>query len=146
MHSTDKLTMPDVVEDQMALVRARLRRDGEACQQAKEHWSDWRTHVRAHPWLACGVAAALGYVLVPGRRSTATPALPALNETLPPPRRESSLLGRLAAELGRRAAQQAIAGGTAWAMAKLSARHLNQMQDGDPGEYRHEPVPAEYAP
>lgn len=111
----------------MALVRARLRRDGAECQQAKERWTDWKTHVRAHPWLACGAAAALGYVLIPARHS-APFAAPSPSPPPPLQRREASLLGRLAGELARRAAQQAIAGGAAWAIAHWSARRAQREQ------------------
>jgi hypothetical protein len=56
------------LREQMARVRSHLANDvGEVVEQAKE-MADWRNHVRRHPWLFAGAAAALGFMIVPARR------------------------------------------------------------------------------
>jgi hypothetical protein len=58
----------DWLREQMARVRSHLANDvGEVVEQAKE-LTDWRTHVRRHPWLCAGAAAAVGFMVVPTRR------------------------------------------------------------------------------
>ena len=58
----------DWLREQMARVRSHLANDvGEVVEQAKE-LTDWRRHVRRHPWLCAGAAAALGFMVVPARR------------------------------------------------------------------------------
>jgi hypothetical protein len=58
----------DWLREQMARVRSHLANDvGEVVEQAKE-LTDWRSHVRRHPWLFAGAAAAIGFMIVPARR------------------------------------------------------------------------------
>lgn len=111
----------------MATLRAQLHRDGEACREARKRWADWRTHLGAHPWLACGAAAVVGYVLVPQSRKSLNPA----PITLPaPPVRSGGLVSSVASALVRRAAQQALGIGAAWALDRLRAGAMNGSQPG----------------
>jgi hypothetical protein len=113
---------PNAVEDRMALVRAKLRRDTEACQRARQKWTDWRTHVTSHPWLTCGIAAAAGFLLVPAVRRKGEAPAPVAGLPLPSSVPAGpGIVGRIATEIGRRAAQQALAAGTAWALTRLRA-------------------------
>lgn len=106
----------------MALVRAKLRRDSEACQRARQKWTDWRTHVISHPWLTCGIAAAAGFLLVPAVRRKGEAAAPVASLPLPASVPAGpGIVGRIATAIGRRAAQQALAAGTAWALTRLRA-------------------------
>ncbi len=142
---------PHVVEDRMAALRAQLRREAKACHQARERWTDWRAHVQAHPWLACGLAAAVGYAFVPNRRSKEN-VISAATLTAPPmPMPPSSgLIGRLATEAARRAAQQALAVGAAWALARFRTAQMSPGADqnghGDPHSYAESSYSPDYTP
>lgn len=122
------------MEMRMAQLRAQLNRDGQACREARKRWADWRTHLRAHPWLACGAAAVVGYVLVPQSRKSVNHA-----QIAPPatPVRTGGLVNSLASALVRRAAQQAIGIGAAWALERLRAGAMNGSQHGA------DPIPSE---
>ena len=56
---------PDEIERQLAAVRSVLRRDVRDLVSEAQELVDWRHHFRAHPWLYCGGAAAVGFMLVP---------------------------------------------------------------------------------
>ena len=57
----------DDIERQLAAMRSVLHQDVRDLATEARTLVDWRCHFRAHPWLYCGGAAALGYMLVPGR-------------------------------------------------------------------------------
>jgi len=59
---------PEDIERQMAEMRSALQQDVRVLATEARTLADWRTHFRAHPWLFCGIAAALGFVLVPRAR------------------------------------------------------------------------------
>jgi hypothetical protein len=59
---------PEDIERQMAEMRSALQQDVRVLANEARTLADWRTHFRAHPWLFCGVAAALGFILVPRAR------------------------------------------------------------------------------
>lgn len=49
----------------MQAVRGRLDEDAQATKQTVHDLGDWRSVVRKHPLIAAGLAAAVGYLLVP---------------------------------------------------------------------------------
>jgi hypothetical protein len=53
------------IRQEMAAAREALARDARAVASDARTLTDWRNHFRAHPWLFCGGAAALGFLLVP---------------------------------------------------------------------------------
>lgn len=59
---------PEDIERQMAEMRSALQQDVRILATEARTLADWRTHFRAHPWLFCGIAAALGFMLVPRAR------------------------------------------------------------------------------
>jgi len=59
---------PEDIERQMAEMRSALQQDVRVLASDARILADWRTHFRAHPWLFCGAAAALGFILVPRAR------------------------------------------------------------------------------
>ncbi len=62
----------DQIRRQMAQIRRELHEDVRGVVASAEAVTDWHRHIRKHPWLALGVAAAVGYVIVP-RRHRQTP-------------------------------------------------------------------------
>jgi hypothetical protein len=62
---------PDEIERQMAALRAAMRREARDVAESARTLADWRYHFRAHPFVFCAAAAALGYLLVPRRASRA---------------------------------------------------------------------------
>ncbi|MEX2113414.1 MAG: hypothetical protein WD845_09525 [Pirellulales bacterium] len=64
----------DSLRRELAAARAALARDAHAAVVDAHTLADWRYHFRAHPWLCCTGAAALGFLLVPARRQAAASA------------------------------------------------------------------------
>ena len=60
---------PDELRHAMADARAALTRDAHAAGRDARTLVDWRHHFRNHPWVYCGSAAAIGFLLVPQRKS-----------------------------------------------------------------------------
>jgi hypothetical protein len=59
---------PDEITRRLAEMRSVLEQDvGRLASEARK-CADWRNHFRAHPWLYCGGAAAIGFLLVPRRQ------------------------------------------------------------------------------
>jgi hypothetical protein len=57
------------LRQELAAARAALARDAHAAIEDAHTLADWRHHFRAHPWLCCGGAAIVGYLLVPARHT-----------------------------------------------------------------------------
>jgi hypothetical protein len=99
--ATAKPTNSMEIEDiQRRMAQIRHDMHGEVLQAVKgaQSLTDWRSLVRNYPWLTLGVATAVGYLIVPGRRSEA-PTLVAVNATtaesaaLAEPRKQSANTG-----------------------------------------------------
>src|SRR6476659_2736536 len=61
------------LENELAALRKSLAHDASAAGSDARTLTDWRYHFRAHPWLLCGGALCLGWLLVPRRvRGNAT--------------------------------------------------------------------------
>jgi len=56
------------IQRRMAQVRREMHQEVQGAVKGAQALTDWRALVRGHPWLALGVAAAAGYLLVPRRR------------------------------------------------------------------------------
>jgi len=56
---------PDDLERKMAAMRSALGDDVREFATRARTLVDWRNHFRAHPWLYCGAAATVGFLLVP---------------------------------------------------------------------------------
>lgn len=62
---------PDEIQRRMAQLREDLQCRARRLRENAATLTDWRYHVRRHPWVTVGVGAALGYLVIPKRRSTA---------------------------------------------------------------------------
>ena len=62
----------DDIEQQLATMRSVLHQDVRHLATEARTLVDWHYHFRAHPWIYCGGAAALGFMLVPGRERLLT--------------------------------------------------------------------------
>ena len=62
------ITNPDDIERQLAMMRSVLHQDVRDLATEARTLVDWRYHFRVHPWLYCGGAAVLGFMLVPRRQ------------------------------------------------------------------------------
>lgn len=62
-------TRADDIQRQMAEIRSLLHWDMREVVNVATTATDWRSHLRAHPWLAIGIAFSTGFLLVPHRRS-----------------------------------------------------------------------------
>jgi hypothetical protein len=61
------------IQRQMAQIRHDLHEDVVSAVQGAQSFTDWRSLVRAWPWLALPAAALAGYMAVPARRRPAPP-------------------------------------------------------------------------
>ncbi len=57
----------DEIQRQMEALRAALAQDLNGSIDSAKLLADWRYHFRKHPAVFCGVAAALGFIVVPRR-------------------------------------------------------------------------------
>ncbi|TWU00655.1 hypothetical protein Pla108_16070 [Botrimarina colliarenosi] len=64
----DHATQTQAIREEMARVRSRLHTDVEATKTQINHAFDWRSYVESYPLTCVGVAAAVGYFLVPRGR------------------------------------------------------------------------------
>ena len=71
-------TTPDAAIDpvadlrrQMAQIRRELHEDMQGLVAGAEEAGDWKHYVKTYPWAALGVAAAVGYFIVPKRQRSA---------------------------------------------------------------------------
>jgi hypothetical protein len=62
------------IQRQMAQIRHDMHHEVQGAVQGARTLTDWRSIVRSYPWLSLSVAAAVGYFVVPKRR-TATPSV-----------------------------------------------------------------------
>jgi hypothetical protein len=92
---------------QMAAARAALSRDAQSAVSDARTLADWKHHFRAHPWLFCGSAAAIGFLLVPERRPAPVPVSGQPSEADLSPR-EAGVIATLAAAAATFAARQAL--------------------------------------
>ena len=61
------------IRSQMARIRMRAHRKAEKLGEDTRHFLDWKHYVRLFPWAAVGLAAAVGYWIVPKRSSRRFP-------------------------------------------------------------------------
>jgi hypothetical protein len=55
------------IQREMARARRQIHDDVGGAIDGVQTLTDWRTIVRGHPWLSLGIAAAIGYLVVPRR-------------------------------------------------------------------------------
>jgi len=71
MASLAQSSTPDIEADQlrqrMRAIRRELGADVEDLVGHAERLMDWRYYVQRHPWVSMGIAAFVGYFMVPGR-------------------------------------------------------------------------------
>jgi hypothetical protein len=89
---------PEDIERQMAEMRSALQQDVRVLATEARTLADWRTHFRAHPWLFCGIAAALGFMLVPRARKVYSVFAPPDRGPLVRPMSERSKSGQSSSE------------------------------------------------
>lgn len=59
----------NAIRRHMAQIRRELHEDMQGMVAGAEAATDWRYYVRLYPWAALGAACAIGYLIVPKRRS-----------------------------------------------------------------------------
>jgi hypothetical protein len=57
------------IQRRMAQIRREMHADVQGAVRGAQSLTDWRSLIGSHPWAALGVAAGVGYLLVPRRRS-----------------------------------------------------------------------------
>jgi hypothetical protein len=108
------------IQRRMAQIRREMHQDVQGAVHGAQSLTDWRSLIRGHPWVALGLAAVAGYLIVPKRvRETQALAAPsgtppeatpitARNQPAPARHAEASTIGTvfsLVAPVAVRAAQ-----------------------------------------
>ena len=62
----------DEIVKRMQDVRREVGVDVQGIRESAKTLSDWRYHVKNHPWMCVGAAAALGFFVVPKRKAVPT--------------------------------------------------------------------------
>jgi hypothetical protein len=60
---------PEELQRRMARLRSEMGQDVESVFDTAEELTDWKHYVRRYPWIAVTAAAAVGYLVVPARRT-----------------------------------------------------------------------------
>jgi hypothetical protein len=68
------------IQRRMHDLRGQLDDDVEEVVDSAKEFTDWRTYVRRYPWACVGVAAAIGYLVVPSRVELESPDVDTLLE------------------------------------------------------------------
>jgi hypothetical protein len=140
---------------ELAAARAALSRDAHAAIDDAHTLADWRHHFRAHPWLWCGGAAVLGYLLVPRRRASPLPSsfespLTTITDHSTSEQVQGATKGAVATLVGlggtflaRQALSYATRRGLDWLRARSShaspvAWPYESMASGGPEDYAHD--------
>lgn len=99
------------IRRQMQLARQRVRDDVEEVVADAKQFADWRFYPRRFPWATLGVAAAVGYAVIPRRLEIISPDVGTLEELArkhrlvvdakPAPPRKRGLLDALLSLTGR---------------------------------------------
>jgi hypothetical protein len=101
----------DEIRRQMQCARQRVRNEVEEVVQDAKQFADWRFYPRRFPWATLGVAAAVGYALIPRRLEILSPDVDTLQELArqhrlvvenkPAPSRKRGLLDAVLSLTGR---------------------------------------------
>jgi hypothetical protein len=121
----DNYSESDELRNELAGARAALTRNAHAAAADAHTLVDWRFHFRAHPWLFCSGAAAVGFLLVPARHNVVTGPAEAgshkprsvadgIGQVPPVTSTAASLLGIGATLLAKQALRVATRRGLAW--------------------------------
>ncbi len=68
------------IQGRMHDLRGQLDHDLEEAVDTAREFTDWRSYVRRHPWACVGVAAVIGYLVVPSRVELESPDVETLLE------------------------------------------------------------------
>ncbi len=103
----------DDIRRRMAKIRRELHEDVRDVVESAEAVTDWKHYIRDYPWASVGLAAAVGFFLVPKRRKSVKPAevaravvaqiqptVEAVQAAAPPPEPRKKGRGLIGAGLG----------------------------------------------
>jgi hypothetical protein len=139
------------LRQELAAAREALARDAHAVIEDAHTLADWRHHYRAHPWLYCGGATMLGYLLVPSRHTAKFDANFALAERTPAAETAApatkgalaTLVGAGGAFLARQTLNYATRRGLDWLQQRSHTRppeawQYGSMAAGEPEDYAND--------
>jgi len=71
MAATKRVTVTDIsdIQRRMAQIRHEMHQEVQGAVKGAQSLTDWQSMVKSHPWLAISIASAVGYLIVPRRRS-----------------------------------------------------------------------------
>lgn len=125
-------TSPVAIQQRMAEIRAEGRDQASAVIEHSRQLTDWRYYVKRYPWACLGIAAAVGFLVVPRRLELVTPDAKTLEklakrnklvvEANPEPRQRGGVLSASAGFLTHLLLREAVA----FVGRELGARVTNQ--------------------
>ncbi|WP_404305405.1 hypothetical protein [Neorhodopirellula lusitana] len=131
----------EAIRDRMQAIRNELPYDADAARARVQELTDWKYHMRKHPWPLLAAAAVAGYLLVPSKqpvRVTHDSDRPSSQPPADAPKK--SMLGGVVGALATLAIKQ----GTTIATRKLSDAFLSAATSpsvGRPAATRHDVEP-----
>lgn len=106
----------EAIRQRMQAIRCELPYDADAARARIQELTDWKYHMRRHPLPILGVAALVGYLLVPAKRQEQVVIHRESHDVGAPPVPKKSLLGGIVGALSALAIKQ----GTT-----IATRHLS---------------------
>jgi len=97
----------EAIKQRMREIRSELPYDVDRARERVRQISDWKYHFRRHPLPVISLAAAVGYLLVPGKQSTTSTAQVHLGAPEADAPSKKSLLGGIAGAVATVALKQA---------------------------------------
>ncbi len=130
------------IRARMARIRSRAQGKAVRLGQETKQFLDWKHYVRLYPWGVVGVAAVVGYLLVPARRPApmewtgpATPPVEPLRMPPPPVPRQPGLLSSLT----RLAMNAALRSAVAYAGQAIGQSLVQMQQAAETPTYKDQP-------
>jgi hypothetical protein len=126
------------IQRQMIEVRSGLRHEAQGIYENARVLTDWKHYVRTYPWACVGVAAAVGFLVVPRRLDLITPDAATLtrlaeqNRLVVTPNPEAHVRDGLAGRLLSMIAGAAVRG--AIGFAAQQAGEFFAKEDGSPDD------------
>ena len=133
---THKSQETKAIRQRMEEVRCDLDEDVQGIVEGARDMRDWRSYVRAYPWVCVGAAVAVGYLLVPRRPASMQPSAEAIAELVKQSRLAETPLVKARGLLLRSVGNLVIQGVSAY-IGQQAGKHFgeqaaNSPQDGQP--------------
>lgn len=136
-------TQADEIQREMRQIRVELRDNVQELVSNAREIVDWQSYVKTYPWVAVGIAAFAGYLLVPSRTTVVRPDPEAIRELAKSRelleqqvKPKKTLFGMVISMVAASAAQAAL--GIATHQVQQLVQSMQPPTGRQPGAYRHD--------